>query len=129
MQPGRPARDRGRVARSDERREIALEAAQEWTEPERARAQGLEHELLLACSDVGRREPDHAGRRRAHERAGAAVGKSRYSSESGEVPDVTAKNSAWILRVIGPGPISWSSTERIGVTSAAVPVKNTSSAW
>ena len=43
--------------------------------------------------------------------------------------DVTAKNSAWILRVIGPGPISWSSTERIGVTSAAVPVKNTSSAW
>ena len=35
----------------------------------------------------------------------------------------------WISLVIGPGsPITWSSISRIGTTSAAVPVKNASSA-
>src|SRR4029077_13596530 len=46
-------------------------------------------------------------------------------------PLVTAKNSCWICRVIGPTaplPTTILSTERIGVTSTAVPTKNTSSA-
>ena len=40
-----------------------------------------------------------------------------------------SKNAFWICFVIGPAPTSWSSTDAIGVISAAVPVKNSSSAW
>ena len=43
---------------------------------------------------------------------------------------MTAKNAAWILVVIGPRapmPICTRSSSRIGVTSAAVPVKKASS--
>jgi hypothetical protein len=42
-----------------------------------------------------------------------------------------SKNAAWIFSVIGPReplPISMRSSSRMGVTSAAVPEKNASSA-
>src|SRR5262245_15503711 len=46
-------------------------------------------------------------------------------------PVTTSKNAFWIALVIGPAlpsPITRPSSSRIGVTSAAVPVKNASSA-
>ncbi len=52
-------------------------------------------------------------------------------SVSGFSPLITLKNSFCSFSVIGPRlpePIVIRSTERIGLTSAAVPVKNTSSA-
>ena len=46
-----------------------------------------------------------------------------------DLAPVAAKYVSWSLRVTGPGsPITRSSTSRIGTTSAAVPVKNASSA-
>ena len=43
-------------------------------------------------------------------------------------PRTVSRYASWIASVTGPTPISWSSTERSGVTSAAVPHMNTSSA-
>ena len=43
-------------------------------------------------------------------------------------PRTVSRYAFWIASVTSPTPISWSSTERSGVTSAAVPHMNTSSA-
>ena len=78
VQSGRAARDRRRVGGSGERREVALEAPQERTEAEDARAQRLEHELLLPRPDVRSGEADHACR--AHRPALTSVRASRSGS-------------------------------------------------
>ena len=62
--------------------------------------------------------------------AGTANGVSQLW-RSGFLPSARAKNSSWIFLVMGPRepmPIFTRSTERIGVTSTAVPQKKTSSA-
>ena len=54
-----------------------------------------------------------------------------HSAYFGLRPLTMSKNALWIFSVIGPrepAPISMRSSSRIGVTSAAVPVKNASSA-
>jgi hypothetical protein len=53
-----------------------------------------------------------------------------HSAYLGLRPLTMSKNALWIFSVIGPRepvPISMRSSSRIGVTSAAVPVKNASS--
>ena len=48
---------------------------------------------------------------------------SMKSPNSSSLPDVMAANRSCMRRVMGPGsPMKWSSTSRIGTTSAAVPV-------
>src|SRR4029078_5136030 len=60
---------------------------------------------------------------------GVVAGYSRNSAKRSSRPSTVAKNTSWICLVIGPRPpIAWPSTEAIGVTSAAVPHRNASSA-
>src|SRR5205823_2020390 len=75
------------------------------------------------------------GERDALELAAVAQGRvedldgSRYVRRWSSSPRTAAKKTSWMLRVMGPGrPISWSSTERMGTTSAAVPERKASSA-
>ena len=65
-------------------------------------------------------------------RAGTAVGFGAYSSQCdhcSRLPRTVSRYASWIASVIGPGsPTSRSSTDRTGVTSAAVPHMKISSA-
>ena len=55
--------------------------------------------------------------------------KSSHSIYSGRLPLIASSNRVWIARVTSPGgPSTWSSTSRTGTTSAAVPVRKSSSA-
>ena len=78
----------------------------------RSSSQGAE------SADLGGQEP-----------AGALAAYSSQRVQRSSRPRTTSKKVDWIAFVTGPGgPISWSSIERTGVTSAAVPVMKTSSA-
>lgn len=70
-------------------------------------------------------------RRRALVRLTDRYSQSSHSRKSSLRPSTTSKKRRWTLAVIGPRlpePIVRSSISRTGVTSAAVPQKNTSSA-
>src|SRR5262249_54332411 len=55
---------------------------------------------------------------------------SSHSAYCGVRPQSVSSKTPWICRVMGPGsPIGMSSTSRTGVSSAAVPVRNSSSAF
>ncbi len=127
MEACRPGRDRGRVRRADLRREELLEAVDHRPEREPARAHDLEHELRLALVEVRPRERD-----RTDFLLHACVRLGAYSSHCAQRslrPCTVSRYACCSSTVIGPGgPIRWSSTSRIGVTSAAVPTMNTSSA-
>src|SRR5579883_937954 len=81
-----------------------------------------------------RRRRGRAASRREGKSGRARAGRHTRVSHSGwdeSLPRTTSKKRAWIFFVTGPtvpSPIGRLSTSRTGVTSAAVPVKNTSSA-
>src|SRR5438067_701571 len=130
MQAGRTARDRSRVRRADALCHFLLELLDPRAERQATGPQHLEHELLLALVEPRARERDLAYRfSHALARAGSV---DAYSSQCGQrslCPRTVSRYAFWIASVTGPGgPIGWSSTSRSGVTSAAVPVMNTSSA-
>lgn len=87
--------------------------------------------VVIACSDCITNRRHVVGTQiKPHPFAGYSTGVSHpyWSSSS---PSMMPKNCCWIAWVTGPrlpSPTGKRSTERIGVISAAVPVKNTSSA-
>ena len=102
-----------------------LEAVDHGPERELPGAKRLQDELLLPLLEPGSGEPDLGGQ----EPAGALAAYSSQRVQRSSRPRTTSKKVDWIAFVTGPGgPISWSSTARTGVTSAAVPVMKTSSA-
>ena len=74
VEAGRAARDRDGVLAVAERRERLLEAARVRAEPEDARAQRREHELLLLRPEVRARERNLARRLDLHALADVAAG-------------------------------------------------------
>src|SRR6185436_20587792 len=89
----------------------------------RVRAEDDARPLQLGCAQLDRRSRSVV-RHRRHTFAS-------HSAYLGLRPLTMSKNALWIFSVIGPRaplPISIRSSSRIGVTSAAVPVKNASSA-
>ena len=126
MQAGGSGRDGGAVRRVDRVSEQRLEARAHRAEREPARAQHLEHELLVALVDPRCAEVDASVAVRQL-RASCGTGSSQCDQRS-LFPRTVSRYAFWIASVISPTPISWSSIERSGVTSAAVPVMNTSSA-
>src|SRR5918992_76712 len=122
------AGDGGRVRRAHALGDEALELPDRRPEREAPGAQHLEDELLLPVVEVGPRERDLA-RGGPHASAGVRVGvRSSQCGYRSLRPRTTSRYVRWISSVIGPTPISESSTERSGVTSAAVPVMKASSA-
>ena len=117
-----------RSAKSSSKRSIAGPSER------RPGAQHLEDELLLPLAEVRARERDlrrdSAGR--VTLRAASALRDRgvlepvRPALAAGR--DTVSRYAFWSFSVTGPAPISWSSTERSGVTSAAVPTMKTSSA-
>src|ERR1019366_1418705 len=90
-------------------------------------AQHLEHELFVALVDPGGRERDLPRSRHAHARVMLGTS-SRHCAQRSLWPRTVSRYAFWSACVIGPTPSSWSSTDLSGVTSAAVPHMNTSSA-
>ena len=110
--------------RTDPLGEGLLEAVDHRAERELPRAERLEHQLLLAPVDPGRGEGDLPC-----QEPGVFSAYSSQREKRSSRPRTTSKKTSWIAFVTGPGsPISWSSTERTGVTSAAVPHMKSSSA-
>src|SRR5581483_10573602 len=127
MQPGGARRDRGGVRGADRSGEGALEARSGRAEREPAGAKHLEHELLLALVEPGGRELDPTGGRAQAARDILGTS-SRHSAQRSLAPRTVSRYACWSSRVTSPTPSSTSSTARSGVTSAAVPHMNTSSA-
>src|SRR5581483_4053743 len=96
-------------------------------EREPPRAENVEYELLVALVDPRAREPYGLRRRAGHARVMLGTS-SRHCDQRSLLPLTVSRYAAWTARVTGPTPISWSSTERTGVTSAAVPHMKISSA-
>src|SRR6266545_2865758 len=130
MQARRAARQRGGVRRADPLCHLLLEALDPRPKGEPARAQHFEHELLLTLVEPGAREWNLAYCfSHASARAGSVDVYSSQCDQRSLSPRTVSRYACWIASVTGPGgPIGWSSTSRSGVTSAAVPVMNTSSA-
>src|SRR5262249_34261073 len=124
------ARHGGRVRRADALRYLPLEPLDPGPERQPPGAQDFEDELLLTLVEPRTRERDLApSLRHACARAGAFVAYSSQCDHRSLRPRTVSRYAFWIASVTGPGgPIGWSSTSRKGVTSAAVPVMNTSSA-
>src|SRR5438105_5262467 len=128
MQPGRPRRDSRCVRRSDLRRHELLERVNRGPERQPPRPEHLEDELLLALVEIRPRKRD-ARLLDFHACVFAAGAYSSHCAHRSVRPCTVSRYASWISSVTGPGgPISWSSTSRIGVTSAAVPHMNPSSA-
>src|SRR5215211_4146211 len=107
--------------------EQLLETVDRRPKRQAARAQHLQHELLLSLAEERARErnlPQAGGQASA----GAGVAYSSQWAQRSLRPRAVSRYASWISSVIGPTPISTSSTARSGVTSAAVPVMNASSA-
>src|SRR6266550_255407 len=121
------ARDRDGVRRPDALGDELLEAVDRRAEREPPGAQHLEHELLLALIQqrASKRDRAQAG---AQASAGAGVAYSSHCAQRSLRPRAVSRYASWSSSVIGPTPISTSSTALSGVTSAAVPVMNASSA-
>src|SRR5262249_48041904 len=133
VEPGRPAGDRRGVRRADALGRELLEPVDRRSERQPPRAQHLEDELLLPLVDVRPGERDLPNGLAQASAAAAGAGEAfAYSNQWAQrslFPLTVSRYAVWIASVTGPGgPISWSSTSRIGVTSAAVPHMNTSSA-
>src|SRR5262245_178307 len=130
VQPGGAARHRSRIGRADALGDQLLEAIDRRTEREPARAQDLQDELLLALIDERARERNAS--LGSHASAGAAFPTLAYSSHCAQrslLPRQVSRYAVCSAFVTGPGgPTTRSSTSRIGVTSAAVPVMKISSA-
>src|SRR5262249_6123772 len=91
-------------------------------------AEHVEHELLVALVDPGCRERDALRRGGAQAACDMLGTSSRHSERRSSSPRAGARDAFWSSSLTRPTPISWSSTERTGVTSDAVPHMNTSSA-
>src|SRR5512133_137586 len=130
MQAGGAARERGRVGRADPCGDLLLEAVDPRAERQPPRAQDFEHELFLTLVEPRARERDLAYCfSHACARTGSVDAYSSQCDQRSLCPRTVSRYARWIASVTGPGgPIGWSSTSRNGVTSAAVPVMNTSSA-
>src|SRR5205823_7730749 len=127
VESGGPTRDGDGVRGTDALGEGLLETRNERPQRQPTRTEHVEHELLLALVEVRRRERDRA-LLELHARSGAGAYSSHCAQRS-DRPRTVSRYASWISTVTGPGgPTTWSSTSRIGVTSAAVPTMNTSSA-
>src|SRR5207248_11457274 len=121
MQPRR-AGGHGRCVRhADVRGERLLERVDRRPERKLSRAQDVEHELFLALVEIRPRERDRA-HLLLHACVLAAGAYSSHCDQRSVRPRTVSRYAPWISSVTGPGgPTTWSSTSRIGVTSAAVP--------
>src|SRR5919204_494136 len=104
-----------------------LEAGPRRAERQPTRSQHLEYELLLALVDQRRGELDPP-RLLLHASAGSRSAYSSHCAQRSLRPRAVSRYASWISIVVAPTPMSTSSISRIGVTSAAVPVMNSSSA-
>ncbi len=129
MKAGCPRRDRSAIRRAGGVGEHLLEPGPHRAEREPPGPKHLEHELLVPLVDPRRRERDTGcGRARGHTERVMLGTSSRHCGKRSLAPRTVSRYAFWIWRVMSPTPISWSSTDRSGVTSAAVPHMNTSSA-
>ena len=129
-----PARDRARArdghpAARSTRASPTPSATACWTRSSATRSA----DCARSTASEGRPERSEAAEARAASRRRAKSDQTRVSQLSylRSRPWTASKNVVWIVFVIGPrepAPISRSSTSRTGVSSAAVPVRKTSSA-
>src|SRR5580765_7677810 len=125
METGGPGRHSRRVRRADRLREQLLETVDRRPERQLPGAKHLEHELLLALVEErpGERDPPLL---ELHAWVFAAGAYSSHCAHRSVRPCTVSRYADWTSSVTGPGwPITWSSTSRIGVTSAAVPTMKT----
>src|SRR5262249_5814190 len=127
VQARRAGRHGRAVRRADGLGEELLEPRPDGPEREPPGAHHLDNELLVALVEPRRGEADGPGGS-AHAARVAAGTSSRHSAKRSLAPRTMSRYARWISSVISPTPISWSSTERTGVISAAVPHMKTSSA-
>src|SRR3954453_13100052 len=127
VQSGGAARNGRDVGRADALGDQLLEAVDRRPERQPPGAQHLEDELLLPLVQQRTRKR-YLAEARAQAPAGAGVAYSSHCAQRSLPPRAVSRSVSWISSVIGPTPISTSSTALSGVTSAAVPVMNASSA-
>src|SRR4051794_22110141 len=119
MQTGGAARDGSYVARTHLLGERPLEPVGHGAEREPARTEGLDAKLLLPLPQPRSGKGDLLAQDPG---VGAFSAYSSQRDQRSSRPRTTSKKVDWIAFVTGPGgPISWSSIDRTGVTSAAVP--------
>ena len=104
METSCPRRDRSAVRRPDRVREQRLETRPRGSQRKPARAQHLEHELLVALVDPRRAEVDPVGRG-AQLCASWGTGSSQCAHRS-VWPRTVSRYASWIARVTSPTPIS-----------------------
>src|SRR6266702_4385521 len=121
MEAGGSRRHRRRVRRTRGLGEALLEPVDRRAERQPPGPQHLEHELYLALAQIGARERD-APRLLLHACVLAAGAYSSHCAHCSVRPWTVSRYACWISSVTGPGvPITWSSTSRVVVPSAAVP--------
>ena len=97
----------------------------------RPEPQDLDDRLLLPLVQIRPRQRDGARFLWPHLLLHASARVGAYSShwpQRSLRPCTVSRYACWIANVTAPGGTEWSSTSRIGVTSAAVPTMKTSSA-
>ncbi len=124
-------RDGGRVRRADLRCDHLLEAVDRRAEREPTGPEDFDDRLLFPLVEIRPRQRDGARFLWPHFLLHASARVGAYSShwpQRSLRPWTVSRYACWIANVTAPSGTEWSSTSRIGVTSAAVPTMKTSSA-